>query len=239
VGLFCTVLHCRYVERDRLLPALDSCLDGAGYGDPEIVKVPENGPSSPIWDEWEGPWYLVSPLHGRWITVIEGQFGLENVPWVTDVANQLSAALSCYALALHLHDDDVFYYNLEHNGESLDGYNSLPPYFEQEPLAATAVEEQRHYPEAFQPLLPPACSLQELEDLLNRGFWHAYKHGELDEDGLPIDEEGGLVDEEARMTAFGTMLQLHGTTGEYPYTAWNQSTDIQWDTFVGVRYSSL
>ncbi|MFN7638790.1 MAG: hypothetical protein ACK5SD_17890, partial [Pseudanabaena sp.] len=39
-----------------------------------------------------------------------------------------------YDLSFHLHDDDVLYYNLDCNGESLDGYNSNLQFFENEPL---------------------------------------------------------------------------------------------------------
>ncbi len=43
-----------------------------------------------------------------------------------------------------MHDDDLFFYNLDCEGKSLDGYNSCPQYFEQERLPDAQIEEQRH-----------------------------------------------------------------------------------------------
>jgi hypothetical protein len=38
------------------------------------------------------------------------------------------------------------------------------------------------------------------------------------------------------MTAFGTLLQLHGDDGEYPFAAWRESATIRWPEYVALRY---
>jgi hypothetical protein len=180
----------------------------------------------------------VSPLKGRWLTVIEAHFALhsQGVPHLSELGNRLSAALSCYSLALVVHDDDLFFYNLDRNGKSLDGYNSCPQYFEQERLPDAQIEEQRHMPEPFQPLLPTGHSLDELRALLNRGWWNGYDSGTLDENGVVQGDDDGFVFEGERMTAFGTLLELHGNKGEYPYAAWGEGAGIAWPEFVALRY---
>ena len=241
MGLFSSVLHLRDTQRDNLLPALDAVLRDAGFSRAETLPVSSDGPYSlPNHDASvsAGPYYLVSRLQGRWLTVIEAHFALhsQGAPHLSDLGNRLSAALSCYALALVVHDDDLFFYNLDRDGKSLDGYNSCPQYFEQERLPDAQIEEQRHAPEAFQPLLPPGRSLEELRALLNRGWWSAYDSGDLDENGVAQGDDDGFVFEGERMTAFGTFLHLHGDQGEYPYAGWGDSKGIAWPEFVALRY---
>src|SRR5262245_53094651 len=219
MGLFSSVLHVRDAPRERALLALDAILRDAGFSRAETLPVPAKGPYAlPNHSESvsAGPCYLVSPAQGRWLTIIEAHFAIHriSVPHLSHVGNRLSAALSCYSLALIVHDDDLFFYNLDHDGKSLDGYNSCPQYFEQRRLPDAKIGEQRHSPEAFQPILPPGRSVAELRALLNRGWWNAYASGNLDENGVPHSNEDGFVFEGERMTAFGTLLQLHGEEGE-------------------------
>jgi len=228
------------MPRERVLPTVDGILRNAGFSRAETLPVPANGPYAlPNHDASvsAGPYYLVSPTEGRWLTIIEAHFALHRlgVPHLSDLSNRLSAELTCYALALVVHDDDLFFYNLDRHGKSVDGYNSCPQYFEQVRLPDTKVEEQRHTPEPFQPILPPGASLDELRALLNRGWWDAYDSGKLDENGVAQGDDG-FVFEGERMTAFGTLLQLHGEQDEYPYAAWGESKGIAWPEFVAIRY---
>jgi hypothetical protein len=241
MGLFSSVLHVRDTKRDDLLPALNAILRNAGFSRVETLPVPSGGPYALANHDTSvsgGPYYLVSPLKSRWLTVIEAHFALDSqgVPHLSDLGNRLSAALSCIALALVVHDDDLFFYNLDRAGKSLDGYNSCPQYFEQERLPDAQIEEQRHTAEPFEPLLPPGRSLDELRTLLNRGWWSAYDSGDLDENGVAQGDDDGFVFEGERMTAFGTLLQLHGHQGEYPYAGWGDSAAIPWPEFVALRY---
>jgi hypothetical protein len=239
MGLFSSVLHLRDVSRDRLLPALNDVLRDSGFARADAVPVPAGGPFQ-IRDHNDavavGPCYLVSPLSGRWITLIEAHFALCDAPQLAQLGTRLSEALSCHALALMVHDDDLFLYNLDHQGESLDGYNSCPQYFEQKRLPEADVEQQRHSPEPFEALVPTGRTLEELRALLGRGWWNAHDAGRLDKNGVPRGERDGFVFEGERMTAFGTLLQLHGGLGDYPYAAWGDGKGIDWPSFLAVRY---
>jgi hypothetical protein len=136
-----------------------------------------------------------------------------------------------------VHDDDVLTYNLDLNGRSLDGYNSNPQYFEQSRLPESRVEEQRHTPEVFLPLLPSGVTLGELTGLLNRGWWAAHDAGSLDEDGVPEDEDEGFVFEGERLEALGNLLRLHGSNAGYPYAAWADAGSSAWAGFVLASYA--
>lgn len=241
MGLFSSVIHVRDKSRDAVIPAIDAILNAAGFARAETLPVTAEGPHALVnhyASVSAGPYYLVSPLNGRWLTVVEAHFALhsQGVPDVSDLSSCLSEALSCYALALVVHDDDLFFYNLDREGKPLDGYNSCPQYFEQERLPDARIEEQRHTPEPFQPLLPSGRFLDEFRALLNHGWWNAYNSGALDENGVVQNDDGGFVFEGERMTAFGTLLQLHGTQGEYPYAAWGEGTGIAWPEFLALRY---
>jgi hypothetical protein len=239
MGLFSSVLHVRDKPRKALLPALDAIMRDMGYSRSEMLSVSTEGPFAlPNHDAAasSGPYYLVSQLHEPWLTVIEAHFAVDGAPHLTDVGKRLSSALSCYALTLIVHDDDLFFYNLDRDGRTLDGYNSCPQYFEQERLPDEKIDEQRHNPEPFQPLLPSGRSVGELRALLKRGWWTAFDSGSLDENGVALGDIDSFVFEGDRMTAFGTLLQLHGGHGEYPYTAWGDSMSITWPEFIAVRY---
>jgi hypothetical protein len=84
-------------------------------------------------------------------------------------------------------------------------------------------------------LLPEGHTVAELQSLLNRGWWNAYNAGNLDEDGVAKSDDGFDFESE-RMAAFGTLLQLHGAGGEYPYAAWGESKNVRWPEFIALRY---
>jgi hypothetical protein len=244
MGLFSSILHLRDTRREDLLPVLDAILHNGGFRRVETLAVPPEGPYTLERHDASvssGPYYLVSTVQGSWLTVIEAHFALhsQGAPHLSDVGNQLSAALSCFALTLVVHDDDLFFYNLDRDGTPLDGYNSCPQYFERLRLADAQIEQQRHTTKPFQPLLPAGCELQELRSLLNRGWWNAYDSGRLDEHGVVRGKSDGFAFEGERMSAFGTLLQLHGNQGEYPYAAWGESDSIEWMEFVALRYRRL
>jgi hypothetical protein len=166
MGLFSSVLHLRNIGRDRLVPALDAVLEDACFVREDLGTVPAGGPH--MLPEHDGPCYVASPLSGRWITLIETSLGVPNAPYLAELGTRLSSALSCYALALVVHDDDLFLYNLDYKGDALDGYNSFPQYFEEQRMAEADIEGQRHAPEPFAALLPSCRTLDELRSLLDR-----------------------------------------------------------------------
>ena len=98
------------------------------------------------------------------------------------------------------------------------------------------IEGQRHTPEPFAALLPSNRTLEELRSLLDRGWWHAHDTGRLDQDGVPLEDDDGFPFEGDRMTAFGTLLQLHGTSAPYPYAGWANDDGIHWPSFLAIRY---
>jgi hypothetical protein len=229
MGLFSNVLHVHDVDRDRLIPALDSALAKAGFAPDRQSSVSYERFEEVICSD--RPQYLISSLHGRWLTIIESQPAVH----LAELGKQMSDLLNTYALALVVHDDDLFFYNLEHEGISLDGYNSCPQYFENERIGEKEIEEQRHLVTPLEPLLPPNMSLADLQSLLNRGWWNSHDQGSLDENGVAHDDDG-FVFEGERMTEFGSLLQLHGHEGTYPYAAWYQSKAVHWQEFLAVQY---
>lgn len=220
---------------------MNAVLGSKGFLQSENLKITSKGPYSLPNHKAAvsaGPCYLVSPLNKDWLTIIELHFALGSlgVPDVWELAHRLSAALPCHVLALAVHDDDVFYYCLWRDRKCLDHYNSCPQHFERKRLSEEQINKQRHSPEPFEALLPSGTSLDDLRALLHRGWWNAHDSGALDEHGVERGAEDRFVFEGERMTAFGTLLQLHGTQGKYPYAAWGEAKDIDWSQFIALRY---
>lgn len=238
MGLFSSVLHLQPATQAQALESIDRVLQRAGLRLADKSQVSSSGPQSGERERESSARYLVSPDGCPWLTVIEAQFPPPTGPQLADLGKALSKELGCLALTLVVHDDDLFLYNLDRNGESLDGYNSCPQYFETERLSKPDVEAQRHSAEAFVPLLPDSATLSDLEDLLNQGWWSAHDTDRLDDDGIPLDDDESFVFEGERMTGFGQLLQLHGPTGTYPYASWAESPAIAWGTFVSLTYDS-
>lgn len=235
MGLFSNVLHVYRAPTDRVIGALDTQLSACGFLKAPPQSISSAGPSQLLLPS--GPCYFVSPLNGDWLTIVEAHvLGFEGAPETATLASTISEALRTYALSLIVHDDDVLFYNLEHRGQSLDGYNSNPQYFENDPLSEEFIASQRHTPEAFTPILPRSVTVAELRALLDRGWWRAHDEGRLDEHGVPVDDED-LLDEGDRMTELGTLLQLHGSAGQYPYSAWSTSEAITWSSFRAIPYT--
>jgi hypothetical protein len=240
MGLFSSVIHLRDVDQAKVLAALDECLRDHGFARQAIVPVPASGPQDLAQhDEWGStqPYYLISKATGRWTAVIEAHFSVEGAPWLADLAGQMGEKLGTYSLALMVHDDDVLFYNLDQRGESLDGYNSCPQYFEQERISEEEVEQQRHTPEAFAPILPQAVQVDQLEQILDRGWWAAHDAGRLDEDGVEQEPSEGYVFEGERMIDLGRLLELNGPGADYPFAAWLGSSGIPWSEFLAVTYA--
>jgi hypothetical protein len=241
MGLFSTVIHLRQVDRDSTVKALDQALRQHNFHRKETLSILRDGPGClPDHDSAteNGPYYLVSGETGSWLTVIEAHFAVDGAPPSQDLCLALSTILGCYALLLVVLDDDLFLYNLDRSGESLDGYNSCPQYFEQERLREADIQGQRHTPNAFAPLLPAGVSLDQLARLLDRGWWDAHDCGHLDKDGVETGEGSGFAFESERMTQFGSLLRLHGKDGRYPYAAWAQDPDTNWSSFIALRYAA-
>ncbi len=237
MGLFSSVIHVRRVASSDVAAGLDAVMQDAGFVRARAIPLSGKAPERP--DDEEGAAYAYGPLLGDWCTIVQVHSFAEDIE-LAQVGLALSETLDTYVLSLDLHDHDVFYYNLDHRGEPLDGYNSDPMYFEQEPMSEPDIEAQRHHPETFAPLVPPGTSPEALSTLLDRGWWRAHDRGELDENGVVREEaydSDDYIDAEARMAAFGSLLRLHGVEGDYPYVVWTEAGADAWAGFTLVTYA--
>ncbi len=73
--------------------------------------------------------YLSPTLHGYTVVYDKAIAGKPQV--IEEVGTELTSRLKCAALAAMLHDDDVLYLWLFHNGTLCDSYDSCPNYFVQ------------------------------------------------------------------------------------------------------------
>lgn len=165
-----------------------------------------------------GIFYLVTQPYGNWTTIIELNVNIENPFYLYDLTNALSKLLNTYTLSFHLHDDDVLYYNLDKDGESLDGYNSDYQYFLTEPADKEEVLSQRHSPESFSNILPVIKNVEGLNRILNEGYWSAFDNGDLDKEGVPADDKY-FIDEQDRFERVGKYLEIF-SKDDYPFADW-------------------
>ncbi|HTJ11405.1 MAG TPA: hypothetical protein VL547_05255 [Dinghuibacter sp.] len=170
----------------------------------------------------QGITYLTTEQHGNWTTVIEIAVNLDKPFYLYDLTNGLSKRLNTYALSFHLHDGDVLLYNLDKDGEPLDGYNSDYQYFLEEPAELDDMLSQRHSPQPFKDVLPPAKNVDHLNAILNEGYWKAFDDNALDEDGVCPEEY--FVDEEERFERVGKYLEIF-SNDEYPFANWQEHRD--------------
>jgi len=240
VGLFSSVIHVHSEGAVRLREALDAEMAERGFGPANVIAVPPGGIDSVRGGHAltaDHPSYLVSRGGAPWLTIIEASFAVHGTPWLGELATALSARLHTHTLVMMVHDDDLLLYNLDRDGEALDGYNSCPQYFEKERLSNAEIEDQRHTPEVFRPFLESDAALDEVRELLDRGYWRAYDEGRLDADGVasdvfPFDSEGD------RMTELGTLLGIPSRGVRYPFAAWRGSEEIGWSDFELVVYQA-
>ena len=183
MGLFCQMFHIFNIDQSNVQTALTSVLSKHGFSLDDLSRVDGRQLESQV-DASSAPAYIVGPKHGAWTPVID----LHSEPWPGDICTELSRVCSSHVLCVMVHDDDVMLYNLDNCGESQDGYNSNPQYFEIERVPESEIQSQRHTPEPFVPLLPQGKTLKDLLTILNAGWWKAHDDGKLDDNGVIIDE---------------------------------------------------
>jgi hypothetical protein len=234
MGLFSNVIHVREKSQQEVCGALAASLLETSSQSGKIGPITETPPEA-----GEGELlYLISPQMGKWTTLIEAHFAVDGAPALAELSRSLSMNSRTHSLSLMVHDDDILFYNLSRDGKDLDGYNSNPQYFEEEPLEEDSILQQFHAPAPFIPLLPPGASLEALEDILSKGWWKSYLDGTLDEDGLAAEDEPSYVFEHERMIDVGNLLQLHGRPNGYPFAAWNGNKEVAWNGFLAARFSA-
>ena len=145
---------------------------------------------------------LITPRIGIWTTIVEINVKLDNPFYLYELTNSISKKLLTHTLSFHLHDDDILLYSLDKSGISLDGYNSNYQYFLTEPAERQEVVSQRHAPEVFVELLPDTKSIDQLNSILNEGYWKAFDKNDMDENGVPNDDKY-FIDEQDRLERIG------------------------------------
>jgi hypothetical protein len=58
-----------------------------------------------------------------------------------------------------------------------------------------------------------------LNEILNEGMWAAFDNDDLDEDGVPNDDEKYYVDELDRFERIGKYLEIY-SNNDYPFANW-------------------
>jgi hypothetical protein len=238
MGQTVALIHLYRVEPPAVLKALDRAVAEWKYQRKDVMPVPDGGPRElPYKLDTPGQLcYLVGPVRGQWLTLIQAFEDRDDAPFLADVSNRLSDRLQTHALAFLLHDSTVLFYNLDYRGTPRDGYNSNPQFFADARLSDDEVLHQRHQPKAFTPILRREVTIDQLIGILNAGWWHAHDTKQLDETGEPVTDEA-LIDEEERLTAIGNLLQLNGPAG-YPFTRWRTTTALEWPSYKAVFYQS-
>ena len=99
---------------------------GAFYG-----NITLKGPSQVrVAQAMRGRRAVVGPDIGHYTVAFDSVCDDQDTEAIQALTSRLSGELSCSALAVIIHDDDVFGYFLYHNGELADWYNSCPSYFD-------------------------------------------------------------------------------------------------------------
>lgn len=213
MGQFISVLHIYKTNQEEILNAFEKELN---YNSFVISKEQIN--IDKISNEEKAIYYHIASTHGNWSSIIELNVNVDNPIYLYDFAKKLSSRLNTYVLSFHLHDNDVLIYNLEHKGNSLDGYNSNYQYFLDEPASKKEIISQRHDVGQFLDLLPSNKNIESLNIILNEGFWDAFDNDDLDEDGLPNDDKY-LINELDRLEKIGKYLEIFSSI-EYPFGDW-------------------
>lgn len=224
MGLFTSVLHVYQKFPKELIDGLKDELQQA-FNVPKVRII--NSQDTAFKNILDGNLqsgiaYLITEEHGNWTTAVEVAANLVEPFYIYELTNNISKRLETYALSFHLHDSDILLYNLDRNGEAMDGYNSDYQYFLDKPAEINDILSQRHSPQTFKDILPPSKNVDQFNAILNEGYWNAFDEGALDEDGIPADEH--FVDEEDRFERVGKFLEIFSNV-EYPFANWyhNQS----------------
>jgi len=222
MGLFSTVLHIyKRSQADTVNKLKNEVQQNRGFTSFSKLDITDSNYQDVLDTEVYSKhaiFHLVTQPHGNWTTIIELNVNVGNPFYLYDLTNALSIQLDTYALSFHLHDDDVLYYNLDKQGESLDGYNSDYQYFLTEPADKKEVLSQRHTPECFSNILPTTKCIDGLNEILNEGYWVAFDNEELDEDGVS-DDDNYFIDEQARFERLGKYLEIY-SKDDYPFADW-------------------
>ena len=225
MGLFSTILHIYKKDQSDVVNRVTNELQ-PGYNIKKVNKIDAKSAdfkSALVGQIRAGIVYLITERHNNWITIIEVAVNLNEPFYLYELTNGLSGRLKTYALSFHLHDSDVLLYNLDKEGLALDGYNSDYQYFLDAPAEVNDILSQRHSSQSFGGVLPESKNIDQLNAILNEGYWNAFDNNSLDTDGVPTDEYS--VNEEEKFERVGKYLEIFSDS-EYLFTNWyrNQAT---------------
>lgn len=222
MGLFATNTHVFNKTQESVLKALKGLLKNklgiSAFSQIEISKDSFHSMlEDPIYAN-KGNLYLITHIHGEWVSIVELNVNIDPPVYLYEYSSELSQRLDTYTFATYLHDSDVFFYNLNNKGQLLDGYNSDYQYFLTDPAKEKELIEQRHKPRAFNPILPKGKNVEELNQMLNRGYWNAVDNSDLDDEGCPKGDKY-FIDEEERAIEVGKYLEIFNKES-YPFIYW-------------------
>lgn len=222
MGLFSTVIHLYKTSQADTISALQHGL--GQLGTTAFVPIPFDAGDHPDFPELnvfgvQESSYLVTQPHNHWITILELHTGTQAVnPFA--LSEKISRITGTYALCFHLHDDDVLYYQLDLEGKTLDHYDSNCQYFLEAPIPRSILQQQRHSPRYFAPVLPSGKTTDGINELLNEGYWNAVDNGDLDDDGVPVQDHY-FIDETRRLERLGMYLEIYAPD-KYPFACWHE-----------------
>ncbi len=152
-------------DRAAVLSGLDRVMRSMGFLPVDPASLPPY--VGPVQEEVEveARRFFVGPALDGWVAL----FPSADLPEQLATAQRLSEETHKYCLVLNLHNGDVFYYWLFHEGKLIDQYESSPDYFG-EPRSPEELEAVRGHPERLRPILPPGVEPEDVERILTQSF---------------------------------------------------------------------
>lgn len=231
------LIHLHQVDSVPVGKALQPALAEWKFHRTTIEPVPASGP----WDAIRRTepaagklLYLVGPKLGNWVTLIDPFVEKEDAPFLADLANRLSTRMATHSLALLLLQNETLFYNLDYRGSPRDGYCSNPEHLADHELSVEEVNDQRHQPKSFTPLLPKTTTMDALSQLLETGWWADFDRGQLEDEEREFET---TLTETDRLNQLGNLLQLTGKV-KYNLANWRTNQEMNWKNYTMHFYSA-
>jgi hypothetical protein len=115
MGSFANSLHVKCDKASDVLASIESVLRNAGYD-----TTDEQPGGGGMWDVPSSIRGLyVSQVHNEWVAILDSEFFNSE-----SLAYALSDHLKTFVIQFMVHDSDAWYYQLFHNGEQMDEFDS-------------------------------------------------------------------------------------------------------------------
>ncbi len=182
MGLFLSIIACKIQSKDRVIKSLIEVLSKRDYALESKIKV--NTLESEIIGR-ENLFDIIPEKNG-WVQI----FGPEAPD--TELAKDLSQKLSAQVFLFHIHDGDLWMYELFASGELKDRHNPIPEYWEK------ITEEERNSWRGNASILSSVLGVQEDKVSPYLVFWDELAGQEskkaFPDDEFPITSEWSMVD---------------------------------------------